>query len=174
MIQRQLQECAAKLDQQIDKIRHILNISSFRTVSAVWNGYSVLFGNFLQAKEDMRKSSRDRNTYNELLKHLSSIEKQKLRVLEAQVDINGGKFCFCPLTNNAKLHCQQLKATVTNDNFKPRKKPGIQKIITQLSAECKHRFSQMNLIVSPTRTRLLTSYVSVLMFLKLDGSSLSE
>ncbi|KAJ8890421.1 hypothetical protein PR048_009929 [Dryococelus australis] len=79
-----IHKCAAELDhQQSGKIGCILNTrcvaSSFRTVSAVWQGYSVLF-----AKDDVRRSSTDRNMYNESLKCLLS--RQFILVLAIMYD----------------------------------------------------------------------------------------
>ncbi|KAJ8871502.1 hypothetical protein PR048_027824 [Dryococelus australis] len=54
MNQRQLAECAAELDQVMNKIDRILSTrwlaSLFQTVSAVQFGYSSLFNNFSKAK----------------------------------------------------------------------------------------------------------------------------
>lgn len=76
MNQRQLADCAGELDQQINKIGRILSTrwvaSSFRTIAAIWFAYSSLFSHFSKAKEDMSRTSTDRNMYNGLLKRLSS------------------------------------------------------------------------------------------------------
>lgn len=48
------------------------------------------------------------------------------------------------------------------------------KLIPCSSSECERGFSQMNLIVSPTRTRLTTAHVSSLMFVKLHGPNLRD
>lgn len=48
------------------------------------------------------------------------------------------------------------------------------KLIPCSSSECERGFSQMNLIISPTRTRLTTAHVSSLMFVKLHGPDLRD
>ncbi|KAJ8888924.1 hypothetical protein PR048_008418 [Dryococelus australis] len=48
------------------------------------------------------------------------------------------------------------------------------KLIACSSAECERGFSLMNIIVSPTRNRLLIPRVSSLMFIKLHGPSLKD
>ena len=48
------------------------------------------------------------------------------------------------------------------------------KIILCSTAECERGFSQMNLIITPIRTKLLVERVSALMFLKLHGPSVDD
>jgi hypothetical protein len=46
------------------------------------------------------------------------------------------------------------------------------KLIPCSSSECERGFSHMNIIVSPTRTRLTIKHVSALMFIKLNGPNI--
>lgn len=48
------------------------------------------------------------------------------------------------------------------------------KVIPCSTAECERGFSQMNLIITPTRTKLLIERVSALMFIKLHGPPLNQ
>uniref|UniRef100_A0A6P7GS56 E3 SUMO-protein ligase KIAA1586-like n=1 Tax=Diabrotica virgifera virgifera TaxID=50390 RepID=A0A6P7GS56_DIAVI len=76
--QRELSECASKLEQQLQKIGKVLGTrwvaSSYRAVSAVWYGYSAIYNHFEKAKTDKNRSSTERSMYCGLSRQLSSLQ----------------------------------------------------------------------------------------------------